>query len=74
MAAQTVETRGQSYFNFNKTETSPETAGLVIVNPKNNTIFETIVNRNLTIVIKDPNFYTQNMFIWPYSDFYRYMF
>ena len=34
MAAQTVETRGQSYFNFNKTETSPETAGLVIVNPK----------------------------------------
>lgn len=37
-------------------------------------MFETIVNRNLTIIIKDPDFYTQNMFLWPYSDFYRYMF
>ena len=32
------------------------------------------MNRNLTIIIKDPDFYTQNMFLWPYSDFYRYMF
>lgn len=34
MAAQTLETRGQSLFNFNKTETTAETAGLVIVNPQ----------------------------------------
>lgn len=32
------------------------------------------MNRNLTIIIKDPDYYTQNLFLWPYSDFYRYMF
>jgi hypothetical protein len=25
----------------------------------------------LTIKVSDPQFQTQNMFIWPYSDFYR---
>ena len=38
------------------------------------TLVETRINRNLTIRVKDEGFFTQNMFLWAYSDFHRFMF
>jgi hypothetical protein len=37
-------------------------------------ISENKISKNLSIVVKDPLYKTQNMYLWPYSDFHKLMF